>query len=336
MDIKNNFSLKTYNTFSIDVIAKYFISPQSIEELKLVIENDDFKRLKKLIIGGGSNILFKQDFEGLVIHPSIKVKSVINKNEESVLIKAGAGENWDEFVEWAVNNSFAGLENLSLIPGTVGACPIQNIGAYGVEVGELIEKVEAIELKTGIFREFSNLECNFGYRNSIFKKELKDQCIITAVYFRLNLKPEFKTHYGSIQDELKKYGELNLLNIRRAIIDIRQSKLPDPEIIPNAGSFFKNPVVPVKQAEQLKSKFPGIVCYKAEEGFEKIAAGWMIDYLDWKGKTHKGAGVHEKQALVLVNKQNATGEAIIELASLIKESVCQTFGLELEFEVNIY
>jgi UDP-N-acetylmuramate dehydrogenase len=301
-----------------------------------VIENKNFIKLKKLVIGGGSNILFTCDFDGLVIYPAIKGKTIIHKNEDEVLVRVGSGENWDEFVEWTINNSFAGLENLSLIPGTVGACPIQNIGAYGVEVSELIEKVEAIEFKTGIIRKFSSQECKFGYRNSVFKKELKDQFIITAVYFKLNLKPEFKTHYGSIQEELQKYGELNLVNIRRAIIDIRQSKLPDPEIIPNAGSFFKNPVIPLKQAELLKSKFPGIVCYKAEEGFEKIAAGWMIDFLGWKGKTHKGAGVHEKQALVLVNKQNATGNDIIELATKIKESVYQTFGLDLEFEVNIY
>jgi UDP-N-acetylmuramate dehydrogenase len=335
MELKNNFSLKSFNTFSIDVKARHFAAPETIEELRQILNNQELSNLKTFILGGGSNILFTDDFDGLIIHPSIKGKSIVKSDHDYVYVKAGAGEIWDEFVEWTVNNSYGGLENLSLVPGTIGACPVQNIGAYGVEVGELIEKVEAIDLKTGILREFSREECKFDYRNSIFKHELKGQYLIVTVYFKLCLNPEFKTHYGSVQQEIQQLGEINLINIRKAIIKIRQSKLPDPELLPNAGSFFKNPIIPDEQAYLLIKKFPGIVHYNATDGYKKIAAGWMIDYLSWKGKVHKGAAVHENQALVLVNKNNASGKEILELANKIQESVFKEFGINMEFEVNI-
>jgi len=335
MELKNNFSLKSFNTFSIDVKTRHFVATETIEELRQILNNQELSNLKTLVLGGGSNILFTDDFNGLIIHPSIKGKSVVKRDNEFIHIKAGAGENWDDFVEWTVNNSYGGLENLSLVPGTVGACPIQNIGAYGVEVGELIEKVEAIDLKTGILKEFSKEDCKFDYRNSIFKHELKGQYAIVNVYFKLILNPEFKTHYGSVHQEIQQLGEINLINIRKAIIKIRQSKLPDPELMPNAGSFFKNPIIPDEQVELLIKKFPGIVFYNVTDGYKKIAAGWMIDYLSWKGKIYKGAAVHENQALVLVNKNNASGKEILELANKIKESVFKEFGINLEFEVNI-
>ena len=335
MELNQHYSLKSYNTFAIDVLAKYFISPSTVEEILDALSNDMAKGEKKLILGGGSNILFTGDFDGLVIHPDLKGKSIIEKSGGQVLVQAMAGENWDEFVAWTVDHSFAGLENLSLIPGTVGACPVQNIGAYGVEAGDLIEKLVAVEISTGKIVEFSRADCKFAYRNSIFKQEIKNQFIITSVFFRLNLNPVFNTHYGQLGEELIKLGPVSLSTVRQAVIHIRQSKLPDPESIPNAGSFFKNPFVPAEKARRLKTKFPDMISYPDETGFVKLAAAWLIDHLGWKGKIINGAGVHDKQALVLVNHHQANGHQILELASKIKESVYKEFEVELEFEVNI-
>jgi len=335
MKVYTNYSLKNYNTFGIEASAQYFIAPITIEELYEVLQMTEFAIKKKLILGGGSNILFTNNFDGLVIHLQNKGKKIISENNNETLIKVQAGENWDEFVEWTVNKGYGGLENLSLIPGNVGACPIQNIGAYGVEVGDCIEKVETIEISSHKIKDFTNADCEFGYRNSAFKNQLKNQYIITSVYFKLSKSPILETHYGSVEEELKKMGEISLKTVRKAIINIRESKLPNPSEMPNAGSFFKNPIVSKKQADKLKEKFPEINLYRTETSDIKLAAGWMIDYLGWKGKTFEEAIVHNKQALVLINKGNANGNQIINLAEKIRSDVYENFGVMLEFEVNI-
>jgi len=335
MEVQKNYSLKEKNTFGIDAKAKLFAAPKSVEELELIFTFDDFKSEKLLILGGGSNMLFTSDFDGFAIHPEIFGRNIIFEDENNVIVLANASEDWDGFVEWTVNKGLGGLENLSLIPGTVGACPIQNIGAYGVEVGDVIEKVDAIEISTGKLHQFTNDECRFEYRNSIFKSILRGQFIITSVYFKLLKEPNFKIHYGAVEEELKKLGTVNLKNIRQAVINIRESKLPDPTNTPNAGSFFKNPVVSKEHLENIQKDYPEIVSYKIDDDNFKLAAGWMIDKLGWKGQCHGGAAVHDKQALVLVNKNNASGKEIIELAQKIRQSVIDNFKVELEFEVNV-
>lgn len=335
MEIIKDFSLRKINTFNIDAHAKYYAAPTNKEELVDILSNKDLKAENKLILGGGSNMLFLNDYNGLIIHPHFKGIKVVSENDESVTVQAYASEDWDDFVEWTVEQGYGGLENLSKIPGVVGACPVQNIGAYGVEVGDLIEKVEVVELSTGKLHLLNNADCKFGYRNSVFKQSAKGKYIIVSVFFKISKQPQFKTHYGAVAEELKKLGEVSLRNIRTAIINIRDSKLPDPKELPNAGSFFKNPVVDSIKKEYLENKFPDIVSYKVSDNEYKIAAGWMIDYLGWKGKGIGGAAVHEKQALVLVNKNNATGQDVVDLAIKIKEDVYKTFEVELEFEVNI-
>jgi UDP-N-acetylmuramate dehydrogenase len=335
MEIKENYSLKNHNTFAIDARARYYAAPLSVEELMGLLGIPELRSLKKLIIGQGSNMLFTMDFEGLVIHPSMLGKSIISNDGRDVIVKSGAGENWDGFVQWTVENSFAGLENLSSIPGDVGACPVQNIGAYGVEVGDLIEKIEAIKIENGKTRLFSGKECKFAYRESVFKKELKDQYIICSVFFKLSTCSNFNINYGALKDELSKFDIISLSTIRQAIVNIRGSKLPDPKNLPNAGSFFKNPSISKTHADELKAKYPGIVHFANPDGSVKLAAAWLIDYLGWKGKINNHAGVHEKQALVLVNVGNATGNDILELARAIKSSVLEEFGVDLEFEVNL-
>lgn len=335
MKIFQDYSLQTINTFGLFAKAKLFVAPKSVEELKKVISNKELMKEELFVLGGGSNVLFVSDFEGLIIHPQLKGIEIIEENDDFVLVKAHAGEEWDTFVEWTVKNGYGGIENLSLIPGTVGACPVQNIGAYGVEVAETIEKVETIALAKGTIHEFSKAECNFSYRNSIFKKDLKGKYLITSVFFKLNKNLHFITHYGAVDEELKKIGKVSLATVRQAVINIRNSKLPKPEEIPNAGSFFKNPVVDRKQFDSLKERYPEIVVYKIDENHYKIAAGWMIDYLGWKGKTYGGAAVHEKQALVLINKNNAVGKDVLSLAKNIQHSVYENFKVNLEFEINI-
>ena len=335
MEVYKNFSLKSYNTFGINALARFFVAPATIEEMIELLKLSKFKEEKKLILGSGSNVLFINDFDGLVIHIQMKGISIVSEFENEIIVKASGGEIWDEFVEWTVLHGLCGIENLSLIPGTVGACPIQNIGAYGVEVGECIEKVEAIDLYSLKEKVFSKEECQFAYRNSVFKNQLKNQIIITSVYFKLSKIQSLKTHYGAVEEELNKTGESGLTAIRKAIINIRESKLPNPSILPNAGSFFKNPVVSENQASILKNKFPEMSSYKAENNKVKLAAGWLIDYLGWKGKSFGGVAVHDKQALVLVNKNHADGKEIVLLGNKIKADVYNNFGVELEFEVNI-
>ena len=332
--LHENYSLKNHNTFGIEASARYFFEFNSSEEIIEFLQTNDITNSNYLILGGGSNLLFTEDFDGLVLHPAIHGIEIIEEDEESVLIRVGANEDWDAFVDWTVQNNYRGIENLSLIPGVVGAAPIQNIGAYGVEVKEVIHSVEAISIETKKPVVFSNAHCEFDYRNSVFKNEYKNLFIITHVNFRFHKQAEFKVHYGAVSKELESYEEINLKNIREVIIKIRESKLPDPAKIGNAGSFFKNPVIDKEQADALKAKYENIPVYPVNELETKIAAGWLIEQCGWKGKQIGNAGVHKDQALVLVNLGNAKGSEILQLANEIRKSVLYKFGIKLEMEVN--
>ena len=334
MKIQENISLKEYNTFGIDVNAKRFISITSVYELQQLLksEKDIF------LISGGSNMLLTEDIDKLVVHIDIKGISIDRENHNDIYLTVNAGENWHEFVLWCVSQNYGGLENLSLIPGNVGTCPIQNIGAYGVEVKDTISKVEAIEINTGKLVSFSNSECNFGYRNSIFKNEAKGKYILTSVSFQLTkTNHNFNTSYGAIETELasKKIETPSLKDISDAVIAIRQSKLPDPKEIGNSGSFFKNPVISIQLFNKLKSKFPNIPSYPISKTEIKVPAGWLIEQSGFKGKRFGDYGVHEKQALVLVNYGKATGKEIYQLAQKIQKSIKENFEIDLEIEVNI-
>ncbi len=330
-----DFSLKKHNTFGIDAKAKYFFEFTEPQDLDVFLNsNQSWKEEKLIVLGEGSNILFLNDFDGLVIYPKVPgIKSVYeDRNHE--WIEVGAGEVWDEFVEYCVTYQLGGVENLSLIPGVVGAAPVQNIGAYGQEVCNVIEKVKGYDLEKRAMAEYSADECRFAYRDSIFKSTLKNKFIITSVIFRLDKFPEFKLGYGDLEAKVKEKGDVNLYNIRKSVIEIRSSKLPDVKDLGSAGSFFKNPVVDEVLAEQLQKKFPEIPVYPYLEGKKKLAAGWLIDRCGWKGKREGDAGVHEKQALVIVNYGNATGREIYQFSEKIKQSVLEKFGVELEREVN--
>ena len=334
MDIQENISLKKYNTFGINVNAKRFISITSVYELQqlLKIEQDIF------LISGGSNMLLTDNIDKLVVHIDIKGISIDRENHNDIYLTVNAGENWHEFVLWCVSQNYGGLENLSLIPGNVGTCPIQNIGAYGVEVKDTISKVEAIEIKTGKLVSFSNSECNFGYRNSIFKNEVKGKYILTSVSFQLTKREHnLNTSYGAIETELasKSIQKPTLKDVSDAVIAIRKSKLPDPKVIGNSGSFFKNPVISSELFFKLKSKYPNIPSYPISKTEVKVPAGWLIEQSGFKGKRFGGYGVHKKQALVLVNYGNATGKEIYSLAKKIQSSIKLNFEIDLEIEVNI-
>lgn len=330
-----NYSLKQHNTFDIDVKAKFFFEFTEIEDLKVFIQsNKTWKEEKLLIIGDGSNILFLDDFDGLVIHPNIPGLYPIKEDRQHIWIQVGAGEVWDEFVKYCVDSQLGGVENLSFIPGAVGATPVQNIGAYGQEVRNVIETVNAFDLKAGREVEFSNEECHFSYRNSIFKRELKNKVIITSVIFKLNKFPEFRLDYSRLEEKVNERGEVNLENIKQAVIEIRSSKLPDVKELGSAGSFFKNPEVEISFAEELEAKFGEIPVYLAGSGKVKVAAGWLVEKAGWKGYREGDAGVHDKQALVLVNYGKATGKEIFALSEKIRLSVLEKFGIDLEREVN--
>lgn len=333
--IFKNVSLKTYNTFGLDYKADCVIHINSEEEAVSLLRGEISHDKTFLIIGGGSNLLFTEDYKGTILHPESGVIKIEKQNQENVIISADAGVNWDKLVEWTVENGFGGLENLSLIHGLVGATPVQNIGAYGVEVKNFIEKVRAVSIEDGSITEFNNEECLFGYRNSIFKNELQGKYLITKVFYRLNINPLLKLEYGSLTEEIKKLGDVTLKNIRQAVINIRRSKLPDPEIIGNAGSFFKNPVINNSAADKLKHIFPKMPVYDDKSGSTKLAAGWLIDQCGWKGFRKGDAGVHENQALVLVNYGKATGKEIYNLSELVRKSVHEKFGVDLEREVEI-
>jgi UDP-N-acetylmuramate dehydrogenase len=334
MNIQKNVLLKNYNTFGISVNAKRFISVNSVYELQqiLKVEKDIF------LISGGSNMLLTKDIDELVVHINIKGVSIDNENENAAYLTVNSGENWHEFVLWCISQNYGGIENLSLIPGNVGTCPIQNIGAYGVEVKDTITKVEAIEIETGKLVQFSNKDCNFGYRNSIFKNELKGKHIITSVSFKLTtIHHNLNSSYGAIETELslKKISKPSLKDISNAVIAIRKSKLPDPKEIGNSGSFFKNPVISSAQYLKLQKEYADIPGYKISDMEVKIPAGWLIEKAGFKGKRYGEFGVHDKQALVLVNYGNASGKEIYQLAEKIKETIIKKFKITLEIEVNI-
>lgn len=339
MDLKQDISLKPYNTFGIEAKAAFFIEINSLNDLKEVLNSKEISHLPKLILGGGSNLLFTKDWSGLVIKNQIKGIEVIKEDEDSVYIKSGAGENWHQFVLHCIEEGFSGVENLSLIPGTVGAAPMQNIGAYGVEIKDVFHELEALEISTGTLRTFSGEECEFGYRYSIFKDEAKakDKYIITSVTFKLNKKPEFITSYGDIQKTLEqmRVKKLSIKAISDAVVYIRQSKLPDPAEIGNAGSFFKNPTIPKADFEKLQKEYPEMPGYPLQKEKVKVPAGWLIEQCGWKGKALGNIGVHKNQALVLVNFGGGKGEDIKKLAFDIQSSVIKKFGIKLLPEVNI-
>ena len=328
-------SLKNYNTFRLDYKTEFFFSVSSEEEaIKVIIETGSHKK-PVLILGGGSNLLFTADYKGTIIHPEISGINIEETHPDYVIVSAGAGVGWDAFAEWTVANGFGGIENLSLIPGTVGAAPVQNIGAYGVEVKDVIEKVRTVSVENGLVRVFLKNECLFGYRSSIFKSGLKGKYLITKVYFKLTTSPSFNLVYGSLADEVTKLGGATLKNVRDAVVKIRRSKLPDPEIIGNAGSFFKNPLVDFTTAEILRKRYPQMPCYNDESGGIKLAAGWLIEQCGWKGKRSGNTGVYDKQALVIVNYGDASGPEILNFAEEIRKSVWYRFEVDLEREVEL-
>ena len=334
MDIQQNISLKPYNTFGIDVPAEYFLELQDINALAEITAMPQEKR----ILGGGSNILLTGPVKGLVIHNKVKGITIEKEDKENVWLSVQAGEIWHDLVLYAINNGWGGIENLALIPGTVGASPMQNIGAYGVEARETIEAVTFWYWKEKALLTYNNRECHFGYRDSIFKHQLKDKAFITSVVYKLKKQPEYNISYGAVAQELEQMGikELSVKAIAYAVIHIRTSKLPDPKMIGNAGSFFKNPTIPISQFEQLHAKHPTIPSYKVSDTLVKIPAGWLIEQSGWKGYRAEDTGVHVKQALVLVNYGKASGNEIWKLSGEIVSSVKERFGIELEREVQLW
>jgi UDP-N-acetylmuramate dehydrogenase len=332
---KENLNLKSYNSFGLEVIAKSFFEFTEKEDLIEFLSKNELPE-KRLILGGGSNFLFTSDFNGLILYPNIPGIGFVNEDRNSIYLEAGAGEKWDDLVSFSVKCDLGGLENLSNIPGKVGASSIQNIGAYGKEVKESIYLVKGVELSTGKEVLFSNEDCRFGYRDSIFKNELKGNILVTSVVFKLDKFPEFSLEYGSLKTEVEKLGNINLSTIRQAVINIRGLKLPDPATIGNAGSFFKNPVITQDFADVLRVQYSHLPVYETMlPDMVKLAAGWLIDQCGWKGYREGDAGVHKDQALVLVNYGNATGKEIYLLSENIKASVFEKFGVMLEPEVNI-
>jgi UDP-N-acetylmuramate dehydrogenase len=334
--LHHHIALKPLHTFGIDVYADSYFPFSENEELQSLISSGQIQPYQPIILGGGSNFLPVGDIHQLIIHPQKKGIRVINETADHVWVEAFAGEVWDDLVAYCVSNGFYGLENLSLIPGNVGASPVQNVGAYGVEAGDCIEFVDAIDLKTAAIRQFSKLECQFGYRHSIFKEDgFKNQVVIIRVVFKLSKQPVFHLDYGNIRQELEKEDGISLANIRKVVIRIRTSKLPDPAVIGNAGSFFKNPVIAIELAEQIKSKYPNVPFYPVDASLVKLPAGWLIETAGWKGRQMGRAGVHPLQALVLTNMGGASGDEIISLANAIEKDVFAKFNVRLEKEVNI-
>jgi UDP-N-acetylmuramate dehydrogenase len=336
MEILNHFSLKNYNTFGIEANAKQFVGVHSVADLKTVlIEN---KAKKKFILGGGSNMLLTKDIDALVIHIDLKGKKIVEENEDFVWVESQAGENWHEFVLWTINQDFGGLENMSLIPGNVGTTPVQNIGAYGTEIKDTFVSCSAIKIDTLEKKNFSKENCHFGYRESVFKNEVKDQYIITSVVFKLTKRNhKINISYGDIALELEKNNITtpSLKDVSNAVIAIRQSKLPDPKVLGNSGSFFKNPIVLKSDFEKIHQKFPEMKFYEISETEVKVPAGWLIEQAGFKGKRYGDAGIHKNQALVLVNYGSATGQEILNVSKEIQETIFNTFGIHIEAEVNI-
>ena len=336
MNVQENISLKRLNSFGIDVSTKFFVEVSSDEDVQEFVAEQKFEGMPVLVLGGGSNILLTDNFAGVALKVDFRGIDLERQDESHFYVKAGAGENWHELVMHCVENNYAGIENLSLIPGNVGAAPMQNIGAYGVELKEVFSELTAIDLKSGELRKFSGDECGFGYRDSIFKNDAKGKYLITSVTLRLNKTPTLNTSYGTLEEELEIMAveQVDIKSISQAVINIRSSKLPDPNELGNAGSFFKNPVIGKEAYTSLKIKYPGIISYPAGEKF-KLAAAWLIDHCGWKGKRVGETGVHEKHALVLANYGNASGGEIYNLSQKILDSVKSKFNITLEREVNV-
>ncbi|GHV43285.1 UDP-N-acetylenolpyruvoylglucosamine reductase [Bacteroidia bacterium] len=336
MQILTNISLLPYNTFGIDVDANYFAEYQNIAELCELLQSDILKSKKMLHIGGGSNLLFLSDFQGIILHSNIKFIDKTDETENEIFLKVGSGILWDDFVNYCVANNYYGAENLSLVPGEVGAAAVQNIGAYGAEISNIVEMVETIDVQTFEKKIFSKNECLYDYRKSVFKTDLKGKKIVTAVHFKLSKMPNFNLGYAHLEQHiLKKYAEINLTTIRDTVISIRTSKLPDPKAVGNAGSFFTNPYICTAHCEGLKKHFPDITYYIVNEDVVKVSAAWLIEQCGWKGKSLGHAAVNEKQPLVLVNQGNATGAEILALATKIQQSVKKKFCIDLQMEVEV-
>ncbi|MDR6846643.1 UDP-N-acetylmuramate dehydrogenase [Flavobacterium granuli] len=336
MEILNNFSLKNYNTFGIEAKAEQFVAVHSVSELKSILEQN--KNQKKFVLSGGSNMLLTKNIEALVIHIDLKGKKILKEDIDYVWLESQAGENWHEFVLWAIEQNFGGLENMSLIPGNVGTTPVQNIGAYGTEIKDTFVSCDAINIENQEMRTFTKEECNFGYRESIFKNEVKDQYIITSVVFKLTKQNhKINTSYGDITAELAKNNITTpgLKDVSNAVIAIRKSKLPDPAELGNSGSFFKNPILLKSDFEKIHQKFPEMRFFDISETEVKVPAGWLIEQTGLKGKRFGDAGVHKNQALVLVNYGGATGQEILNVSKTVQETVFNTFGIHIEAEVNI-
>ncbi|MFC6999231.1 UDP-N-acetylmuramate dehydrogenase [Rufibacter roseus] len=338
MELHKNASLKAYNTFGIDAKAAVLAQFTSVEELRELLQHPEVKLLPLLILGGGSNVLFTQDVEAAVLLNRIKGIDIAPATDGHVFVRAGSGETWHDLVLFTIEQNLGGIENLSLIPGTVGAAPLQNIGAYGVELKDTFHSLEALEIATGNLVTFNREQCGFGYRESVFKREAKGKYIVTSVTLQLTKElHQYNTSYGAIKDTLaeQQVKELSLKSISEAVCHIRRSKLPDPSKIGNAGSFFKNPEIPVHQFEQLKQQYPAMPGYPVSEQAVKVPAGWLIEQCGWKGKVLGQHGVHKDQALVLVNYGGATGNEVKELAFEVIRSVQEKFGIALTPEVNI-
>jgi UDP-N-acetylmuramate dehydrogenase len=330
-----NYSLKPHNTFGVAAMTRYFFEFTELEDLETFFQsNETWKNLPLFVLGGGSNVLFQRDFEGLMLHPNIPGIVKVKEDRQNIWFEVGAGEIWDDFVKYCVDYGVGGVENLSLIPGSVGAAPVQNIGAYGQEVSNVIELVKGYDFQQKMPVEFPADACGFGYRDSLFKRELKNRFIITSVVFRLEKFPEYNLKYGQVEEKVKELGDVNLKNIRQAVIDIRSSKLPDVKELGNAGSFFKNPVVKVEAAEKIRKQYPDMPHFQVNEKEVKLAAGWLIEKTGWKGHREGDVGVHRKQSLVLVNYGNATGKEIFNYSEKIRQSVHEQFNILLDREVN--
>jgi UDP-N-acetylmuramate dehydrogenase len=337
MKLQSDYSLKPYNTFGIDVKAKLFVRFDTVQDLQEILSMPELKDEQMLVLGGGSNVLFTKDFDGVALLNAIKGIKVIKEDESSVFVKAGSGEVWHDFVLHALEHNWGGVENLSLIPGTVGAAPLQNIGAYGVELKDVFYELEAVNIETGELKTFDNETCQFGYRESIFKNKLKGQYIVTGVVFKLHKVHQINTSYGAITTTLEEMQvqQPTIQDISAAVCHIRSTKLPNPKEIGNAGSFFKNPEISKQQFDQLKAQYPDMPSYPISETLVKVPAGWLIEQCGWKGKVLGNYGVHKNQALVLVNYGGAKGDEVRQLAHDIIDSVDQKFGIKLSPEVNI-
>lgn len=331
--IYDNYPLLSHNTFGIEATAKQFVDFETEEELLSFLGEGYVSR--SLVIGGGSNLLFVKDFDGTVFHSSIKGVEVLDENETDVVLRVGSGVNWDDFVAYTVEKGWHGIENLSLIPGEVGASAVQNVGAYGVEAGELIENVETVAIATATHHSFAKDKCRFAYRYSIFKAEEKGRHIITYVTYRLKKKAAFRLSYGNLNEKVAMLGETTLANVRAAVCDIRRAKLPCPSEIGSAGSFFMNPVVDALTAAQLREKYPQMPQYPLENGNVKLSAGWLIDRCGWKERPHKNVGVYKHQALVVINRGGAKGSEVLAFAAEVVASVKERFGVLLNMEVNV-